>query len=47
MQSAIKALRLYGARIAGTVLTQADLDAAGAAEGSKAYILREYGSYFR
>ena len=47
VQSAIKALRLYGARIAGTVLTQADLDAAGAAEGSKAYILREYGSYFR
>ena len=45
--AAIKALRLYGARIAGTVLTQVDLGAAGAAERSQAYVLRRYGTYFR
>ncbi len=45
--SAIKALRLYGARIAGTVLTQVDLDAAGATEGNQAETLRQYGTYVR
>ncbi|MCW3475475.1 Wzz/FepE/Etk N-terminal domain-containing protein [Limobrevibacterium gyesilva] len=47
VQSALKALRTYGARISGTVLTQVDLNALGAYEGSHAYVLRKYGSYFR
>lgn len=47
VQSAIKALRLYGARIAGTVITQVDLDAAGVTESSQTEILRHYGTYVR
>ena len=45
--AAIKALRFYGARIAGTVLTQVDLGAAGAADASQGYVLRRYGTYIR
>lgn len=45
--AAIKALRVYGARISGTVITQADLGAAGADQGSQAYVLRRYGTYVR
>ncbi len=47
VMAALKALRIYGARVAGTVLTQVDLGAAGAADGRQSYVLRRYGSYFR
>ena len=47
VQSAVKALRVYGGRIAGTVITQVDLSQLGATEGSHAYVLRKYGAYFR
>jgi capsular exopolysaccharide synthesis family protein len=44
---ALKALRIYGARIAGVVLTQVDLGAAGVSDGSQSYVLRRYGTYVR
>jgi capsular exopolysaccharide synthesis family protein len=47
VQSAVKALRLYGSRIAGVVITQVDLSKLGVSEGSHAYVLRKYGAYFR
>jgi len=46
VMAAIKALRLYGARFAGTVLNQSDPGAAGAVEGAS-YTTRRYGNYVR
>ncbi len=43
VMAAIKALRLYGARLIGTVLTQVDLGAAGAQYGRRGYAVRRYG----
>lgn len=47
VRSAIKALRTYNGRLAGAVITQVNMSALGASEGSHAYMLRKYGSYFR
>jgi Mrp family chromosome partitioning ATPase len=47
VSAAIKALRFYGARIAGAVLIQVDLGAADAADSSQGYVLRRYGTYVR
>lgn len=44
---ALKMLRGFGTRVAGTVLTQADLRALTASEGSHAYLYRNYGSYYQ
>ncbi len=47
VSGALKMLRGYGTRVAGTVLTQADLRALTANEGSHAYLYRNYGSYYQ
>lgn len=44
---ALKQLRVYGAKVAGVVVTQANLRALAASEGSHAYVHRKYGSYLR
>ena len=44
---ALKQLRVYGARVAGVVITQANLRSLAASEGSHAYVYRKYGSYLR
>lgn len=44
---ALKQLRAYGAKVAGVVITQANLRSLAASEGSHAYIHRKYGSYLR
>jgi len=44
---ALKQLRVYGAKVAGVVVTQANLQALAASEGSHAYVHRKYGSYLR
>ncbi len=44
---ALKQLRIYGAKVAGVVVTQANLRALAASEGSHAYVHRKYGSYLR
>ena len=44
---ALKQLRVYGAKVAGVVITQANLRALAASEGSHAYVHRKYGSYLR
>lgn len=47
VSGALKMLRGFGTRVAGTVLTQADLRALTASEGSHAYLYRNYGSYYQ
>jgi capsular exopolysaccharide synthesis family protein len=47
VSGALKMLRGFGTRVAGTVLTQADLRALTANEGSHAYLYRNYGSYYQ
>jgi len=44
---ALKQLRVYGAKVAGVVITQANLRSLAASEGSHAYVHRKYGSYLR
>ena len=44
---ALKQLRVYGAKVAGIVITQANLRSLAASEGSHAYVHRKYGSYLR
>ena len=44
---ALKQLRIYGAKVAGVVITQANLRSLAASEGSHAYVHRKYGSYLR
>ncbi len=44
---ALKQLRVYGAKVAGMVITQANLRSLAASEGSHAYVHRKYGSYLR
>jgi len=44
VMAALKTLRMYGAKLAGSVLTQADLGAAGVAEGRQAYAVKRYGT---
>lgn len=44
---ALKQLRIYGAKAAGVVITQANLRSLAASEGSHAYVHRKYGSYLR
>ena len=44
---ALKQLRVYGAKVAGVVVTQANLRALAASEGNHAYVHRKYGSYLR
>ena len=45
VQASLKALRTYGGRIAGTVLTQVDMRALAAYEGNSSDVLRKYGPY--
>ncbi len=47
VSGALKMLRGFGTRVAGTVLTQADLRALTANEGSHAYLYRNYGNYYQ
>ncbi len=47
VSGALKMLRGFGTRVAGTVITQADLRALTASEGSHAYLYRNYGSYYQ
>jgi capsular exopolysaccharide synthesis family protein len=45
VQAALKALRVYGGRIGGTVLTRVDMRALAAYEGNSSGVLRKYGPY--